>query len=759
MTSDVGISIEGIGITLESGNKGTIWGWSGSPPADLEGYTWQDGLVEPPSAGKDESDPRTGTMILGGYTAKLHARPSIRRRLLARQDLPEYGLLADITAGATSISIGVSGLTGVVYIGEETIWLKTDSGGGTYEVERGFWGSPASAHPAGSGVFTRPPYYRNRLVTFWVHNGQTMTRRGRCYLADLDTERGQTVIVLQCEGPLAGMQGVTRLRNSPRLPVDVECVTVQDNGVPTLRVTWDSDGFESIVAKPFNSAGDPQSDWYWRRGGNLLTDPFAFAQIDGAIDFLFDGARYNGPLGAFPGVIIGNKFASSSEGPVGDPVYELAVWHRGLGRAPYPISEAESVFTNPWQPLAICGALLCSGDGDTIVPGKLDFLNGQLGMGIGWLIGERGIQAFIELAEEDQDVSIDQLYLGWDGRPVDVLQVVMEIMIAHGYWLAPDVEGFLIPRRFDPLTVKTLAEAVENEVELLYDLDSPPLVSQKPGYGRILQRYTALVGRTPVFEGTNVQGNAIGATSRIDKMIDPQENDLDFSTWSIERRQGVISFIARQAAFLSANMPTVRISANDWRLEGLDYAIGQWATLRVPSGSDDILFDDAGEGVGSAQLQTSPFAMMITGRGWNTETDAYELDGLLVNHTRPPGRFIAPEGVLAGTGAEASILLFIENDEEGQPGDALSFTEGQQVRLYDENLAPKDIFRTVIAVSAGSVTVNAAFSATVQAGDILRLADFDDYTFADFGNFRGYAYLADANDTLGTANERADEWQ
>lgn len=765
--ADVGISIEGLGTSTSTsgdGPGGTIWGWSGDPISGT-GYEWTDGLVEPPTTGKDEADPATCELSVAGFSASLHMRPSLRRVLLARQDLPVYELQSAIDSSGTTIDTGEGIIPSVIYVGSETMRVTNNYGDGTQGVIRGYWGSTASAHGAGAGVYTRPPYYRNRLVYFWVHDGTTLRQRARGYLDDIDPNDGHTKITLKVEGPLSRMQGVTRMRYNPALDCVVEAIGEGVDEESPRRVFIDMDDFESVVAKEYDASGSPRSTWY--SGGTDLTDlsDFAFAQIDGAIEALYEGVHYFG--GAARDLFVGNDFQSSGEGVVDEPVRELAVWQREASVSPYPLTDAESVVTNPYQPAFIAGLLLASGSADAIAPDRLDFVSGNVGLGIDWLLGDEGIQAFIDIANEDRDIDIDQLVLGWNGDPVEILDVVLfKLLLPFGYWLTPTVDGYLIPRRFDPLTVETWAEAIQNQIELLYELESAPRVSQKPGYARILQRYTALLGKTPVDDGTTTEGNAIGASSRLDKMVPPEQSDLDYSVLSVERREAIADIITRQAIFLRANMPRVRIKANDWALESLDYDIGEWSTISVPSGSDPILYDEEGEDVATADLQDASYAMVITGRGWNARTDAYEIDGVLVNYTRKPARYVAPSIEIKSVttvdgGTKHQLTANVASDSDlALDGDAGEFSEGQPVQLYTSDMTRRET--TVLdidAISGDTITLSGLFTNTPQAGDCLEFCDFDDYDVADFGTERGFCYLADSTDTLGSTNEEADQWQ
>ncbi|MFP4601100.1 MAG: hypothetical protein ACLFVJ_22825 [Persicimonas sp.] len=770
--ADVGVSIEGIGTDETAGNAGVVWATTEQTP-DTTDYTWTDGLAGYPSPGKDSADPRTAEISLGGFVATLHMRPSIRRVLLARQDQAPHTLQADIDDTDTTVDLGETGASGAVYIGSETMLITADNGDGTYTVERAFWSSQASKHDAGAVVYTRPPYYRNRLVTFWVHDGETTSQRGLGYLDDIDTEAGQTRLVLRVEGPLAALQGVTRMRFNPQMNVTVE--RIDEDRSKGLRYEWDDTDFESVVAKAFDASGNPDEDWYYSGFDAVLEsqggDPpneFPWVQLDGAIW----GIGYAGTSitvrrnrGWFDFDLEGNRFETSSAGPVDDPVYELGFWYREQGIAPYPIADIEQVAENAFQPLIIAGALLCSGDSDTIDPDTLDMVHGRLGLGVGWLFGQEGIDAFIDLANEDRDVEIDQLVLGWDGEPVDVLNTVLfKLLLPYGYWLAPNIEGRLIPRRFDGLTVETLADALDNQIELLYDLQSTPTITMSPGYGAILQQYTAEIGKTPVFEGTTVEGNAVGASARLDKMVPPEKSDLDYHTLETRRSDVVQDIILRQAIFLRGQMPQVTIRANDWELDGLDYSIGEWATIKPPAGSDPVFYDEEGEDVPTADLQDHPYAMLITGCGWNTQTDAYEIDGLLTNYTRKPGRYIAPAAVVKSVATVDSkhvITVKTESDgDDAQDDDISEFSATHPVQLYDTDSALREsTVLTIESITGDDITLSGTFTNTPADGDQIKLAEFDEYDVEDFGTERGWCYLADSDDTLGSENEEADQWQ
>jgi hypothetical protein len=697
----------------------------------------------------------------------------VRTALLARSDRVAYTLQSTIGETTTSIELDETGASGVIYVNAEVMRIVSDDGGGDYTVERGYWDTTAEAHPLGRGVYAQQPFLENRIVKFWAYDGDQVRQMGRGYVAEPDPQDGHLVLRLRIEGPLANLGEARRLQFNPNLQEIGDYKTTKDEGETKARgrfERFDDSEFSSVVAKQRDANGTFQRNWYGP--GPTDISNIIWVHVNGAIapvnvstyGFSLDTYEQASDITpAFPG----NSFESEDEGLHEGGIYELCVINRRVPTAPYPISDAEQVVDEPFHPLFVAGILLCSSDAPQIRPQQLDFLSGNVGLDAGWLLGEQGVQSLIDTANEDSHLKIDHLALGWDGEPVNVLDEVLQMLASFGYWLAPTVDGYLEVRRDRIATVADLEDAKTATVEALYERGGTPKVKQKPGFAKAIRRYVAKIGDTNINDGTSREGRAVSASAQIDTMVEPDKNELSFKWLYADRAQFVQDVIRRKARRTQAQQPEVRMYGGDWSLINQPYDLGAWVTIGIDEGSDPVLYDSDGEDVPNtaANLEGSDFLLQLTGRGWNAEKSRYELIGRLTNFTRSTVRFIGPacrvQAVVSQDSSTIELRADLGASEFGHASDLEKFEVGQQVQLHDSKLAVKssEVFQ-VTALTSQSITLQGnAGAVSPQAGDHIRTAVYDAYTYGDYGaGVRGWIYLADAALGLGSSNDEPDIW-
>jgi hypothetical protein len=782
-----GISIEGLGRAEDnaSGSLGTVWALEPEAPTDTDpdstggDYVWTWGLSGFVTPSGQSVVPETGEVTVGAFSAEMHAdEDQVTKVILARQNEPTHALQATTDIGDTTITLTGAGLYSagdVIFVGAETMRVSSDDGGGTYTVERGYWSSREGRHLEGAGVYDRPPFYKNRAVTLWTHDGTDMTRRSRAFLQGSPLQTA-TRVSLQVEEALGKLKDVRRMRAMPDLR---EQGTVRVQGDDQfVRVVSDLSDFESRVAKGLDASGNDQSTWYYGTDTSVPSE-LMYAQIGGAtLPVAGSGTvAFKNESNARSGysaneTIFGDKWDKNKvdidfdddTGLSDEPVYELAVWNRGLGKAPYPLADLQGVVANEWHPVIIAGLLMCSTDSNKIDADELDFVNGDLGLGVPWLFGDEGIQAFIDVANEDEEIEIDQLVLGWDGEPVDVLSVAIRLMLSAGYYLGPDTRGYLIPKRFRPLDVSTFDTATGNRIRVRWPREGEPVWEWDPGYSAAIQEKTGVIGKTPMYDGYSLTSLGIGASARIDTMMDPAEVDYDFQFFrnTSEGRGYVQVFLERQAALLRGAQPRVKFQAHDYVTEGTDYDIGTFAVLDIDDDADPIILNKDGTFRTLDDLDTKDLAVLITDREPAEDFNGYTLTGRATNFGRAIGRFRAPSAeVSSWDGGTDTITVSASSQFGADQSDENGFTVGQQVQIYDSSGALRTTTtQTIQDVSTPQeIELDGDFGLTPAVGDILELATYDNYTFQDFGTLRGYCYLAGSSDTLGSGNDDADEWQ
>lgn len=760
--SNLGIHIEGLGVDVVAGNKGVVYCVGEYTPSDNR--TWQQQIVSAPSTVGGSVELGDGSIDVSDISLQLNYIADVTRVLFAQQRDPVGEVTTAVDAAATQIEMSGATVGKVAYIGEETVRVISDAGGGVYNVERGFWGSKAAAHHAGQGVYSRPPFYRNRIVSFLSYDGSTVETRERAYLRDMYKPAGSDVISVETRGVLAAIKGVEANRGAYPIP-NAEVKYFDANRIV---IDIDKQNFEPRAAKKTSPSAGGWRSWYL-----TTTTTTGWMQADDIISPLGNWVHYvpshgretTSKVAAWEGNTIEQKGAPSEYEHVDSPVWELCAWHRDTDTLPYPKADAEQVFDNAFQPLAVFAAIVCSSDSDTIDPDTLDFVNGNFGLDARWLFGDTGIQKLIDLANTDSDIEIDQLILGWDGEPFDVLETLLfKLLIPYGYLLGQTTDGYLYPFKFGPMDVSGYGAAKSNVIKPLFDEGGAIVMGWKPGYAAAIQAYTAKVGKTPVFDGQEERGLALDASARLTKLIEPSRNELDFSTLRTDRVDAVRAILTRQAAILRRSMPTLKVLAEDYKYDGLDYDIGAWATIDIRDVDPDLLVDETGEpvnvtGAGDRALQ---FGGVIFSRTWNTEIDTYVLELALTNYTAGLGRWRAPSFEVSANAAAGATTISCDSTTgtfNTSGTDADQFKVGMWVVLCDKDLAIRDATpREVVGTATGSITIGSAFSVDPVVGDIIELADKNtnkDYTV---NGTRPFVFFADSNGQFSTGEE-ADQWQ
>lgn len=359
----------------------------------------------------------------------------------------------------------------------------------------------------------------------------------------------------------------------------------------------------------------------------------------------------------------------------------------------------------------------------------------QLGCGVPrQFIDENSFdRARLEIAA---DPTVESLFLGVDGEPVEALDLIQDLLRPYGYLLASGQGGLLGLRR--------LTTAVPDDAPQITDADLREEVSQRRRLGDPADVAVAEWGdragvgpRTATFsDQVALSRQAAGAHS----------TDL----WL----RAVSSYdVAESVAIRWIRL--WRLALPEWSL-----ACGLRDDLRGLRAGDVVSVTSSqliGRKVGGHVARgVTAEAMVVTSATQSWGGAQVQLRGLWT------GVLIAKRGRIAPSAQVASVLgaaitiaanTYSSSLMEGQTDDTFGFEVGFEVEVRSADLGTSRGTATISTIVGLVITLDAAPSGVV-AGDVLRLAPYDAQVSAARAE---YAFLADASG-VGASNAPPYEW-
>lgn len=718
----VGFAIEGLGLDSSFSDGVCLYASNlGPPSSSATDYEWVSGLIAPPESVETSVNPFTGDWQVSSFTFEVSASARMASLLMHEQVLPSGATDATLGAGVNTIPYPVSGLDGeVIWIKDEAVKLGTYSSGEYPGSSRGHWGTTPTSGAAGLSVYEdATPYLEGRVVSLVEHDLDTGTERIRWRGLLRDVSMDGARVIVECEEILGALSRVQLNADSPNLRNDVFFRTGPDGIIAALYLTGDYDS-RALVST---------TDTYFQVGEVVVL------------------AR-NRTRGQWVG---GVRASDELEPGDIDEIYEIVTLDT-FGALP-----------EPTHPIAIAYSLLTSTGTGT--GGSYDILQDPWALGLDYI----DTAAFETAIGDAPGLSIDQLYLGWGGEAVDVLQVVQEKLLRpFGYFLTITVDGDLGLGRLRLLDVRDEAALSTNEVTFYAD---GPLVMRR-AFGSASTQVVAEVGGTPFREPVRVTVRDGTKSVRRSRLVDVREFRLDFSVIDADR----VRVTGREDSELANALvgllqlgldaaPRVRCRVADYTqtssLDNLNLgAVVGIASTGVEGG---WLLDNTGARV--SDTSGAQFAGLIIGRRWSVLDHSYELELLLINFRindfvrlrAPSGRVAAYDGSTRITLDDTAGLAFGEGATPGAP-----FEPGDELQFYarDGALQSTDVVTIDTVTDAGGIVLTAAPSTyTPVAGDYVRLAASKSYSnTAHYSQtIRPWAYLApsdgDFEDADGSTTE------
>ena len=231
--------------------------------------------------------------------------------------------------------------------------------------------------------------------------------------------------------------------------------------------------------------------------------------------------------------------------------------------------------------------------------------------------------------------------------------------------------------------------------------------------------------------------------------------DYDLSALRAAGAEETALRLADSVALLHYGSPRLRIRVGDSSITGASYDLGDHVVLSDLQVEGSWLLDRDGNRVPSADVGSRvDFAGMITSRRLDLSSMSYELELTLTAYrTGDVVRLRAPSGVVVGSFGGTSI----EHEEDafaGSPRDAETFEPGDQITLWSRSGALLDgDVKVITGIATDTITITSAWSVTPSAGDVIRLATYDDYDNDSRFSFdnRPFVWLGDADGLVGSA--------
>lgn len=738
----IGVVVEGIGS--DPSKSGGLAFCCGEPPTSSD-YQWFESLINPPPSIEDEVDPFTGKIRTSGFNFRFANLDEIAVNLGYTAANESYELFSDLTDVATSIELvgSAPGLgSSIIWIDDEAILLSNynfDNGTKTiYSCVRGYFSTSAATHESGAWVYTKNPYIKQRRVQVIRYDRETNTEvvKWTGYVTGPPTtDRKGVIQQLNADSTLAALQRATINRNAPKLSV---------NGVLAIlrpgTVEASSDATESTVQKP----------------DQFLTAPL-WLQIDDTICQAFVSNLGTISVNSQPFTAWG---APLLEGIGEDEYrrqwdgYELLVVD-GANKA---ASSTHSLGTaGRWfrHPLAIAMAgFLSTGGSDVVAP--FDCLNIQWSAGANPLWFD--LAGILQVIRKNT-VTIDHLVLGWDGEPLNWFEFSTQVLLRpFGFYWSLTEEGLITISRMRSLGIDDFVNS--DSVEILPDH------LENKGFLASYNYVTALVGELPWREADRVAVIARDGR-RSDSLRRSAFDDIDDLEFDLRTQRSVANNGEVQARLLSTvirgyyGIPVIGVTVLDSDLTGASYDLGGFLS---PLASDLVtpwFVDNTGTRV-LLDVKLEQATGQIIGRRFDFKTGTYDLTLLLTSYRSGVAvDWRAPSGKIVSQASE--VVTLVANQFHVDEADASYFEVGDTVDIWwaEGTYAGDSTARLVTAVSGNNLTISSDF-VSLSAGQILRLANYDEYLSVHGNPIDGYtgvayAFIADdSTRTIGAAGDAGD---
>ncbi|HUU94159.1 MAG TPA: hypothetical protein VM487_00335 [Phycisphaerae bacterium] len=801
----VGFAIEGVGSDA-SFSGGLCWYWgrqltsaiaSGSNYEWLGGMGTGEGLVDLPEGIDFTTDLWTGDVQGNAMAVELHLSDFTAELFLYQPTDSTLSLDVDLTDVVTTVDIvgptaDLPADASVVWCGDEAILLGTSSGitgGKRYTgCTRGYWNTTGVALLEGMYVFTKCPFFTNRIVRMFEidRDTGTETQKWLGLVNEIETNDEGTRLSIDTSEIWGALSEARVNRGAPNLRAQgkIDLGIIIGNTKPSAAGTLNFKTLGKRVAKAsvhgHKQAFQISTGLFFADESNNTTVSATPVQF---VEFAFDGSTAYRDSGAdidAPRVKLRSTASVKSSQPRlvkgqanEEAVYEVFAVVRDLDQdGPDDLFAAADMYsstralTYPFHPVSIAMALWTSTRSRTenASATEWDVLGPALSIGIplDWF----DVSAISAMITKTASLKIDQLILGWDGAEVDAWTEGKRLLAAYGFFLGTTSAGLLTVLRAKEADVEDFSGRIEV-------LPIPFTLKHATRRGESVDVISGIANKLPWNEGEPFLAQAIDYTTlnaqtslRASLFSERKSAELDMSTKADV--DAVIEDLTAGIISRRQSWPRIMIEvghADTYDLGAFvifESSFGNVATNRL---TKKWFVDNTGT---RAVLPTTvntdaQWLGLIVGRTYNIERGTYTLELILTNFRlgkyplwRAPAMTITSYSTTTLTNDTFHCSASSAFEWPGG-ADSLSFTVDDVIEVQDQvgNIVAGTP-RTIGTVNATSIVLTSGSSFAPTPGSLVVLANLESGGYPQAGNANifsvlAYAFMADSDETLTSA--------
>lgn len=747
--STFAISIEGVaGEDAVTYPGGAMFYIGEEPPASALGnYEWIPGLRAFPRFSAMSAEPLAATLVASSTTFSLFRTSIAARRLLATRKRFAKSLQAEISSSTTNFDLAQSGAIPVgstLFVGDEAMLVTASTAGGNVTVTRGRLGTRASLHAAGAfASVDQSPFVAGRVVRAWVVKSDGVRVQRWEGIVERPSVSNFEIELTCRANPAFWAGGQLNLNavdlqytgnvwfSGQRIAGDIE---IDDAHVSGEVVTL---GVQSVASRVFKPSVASQKPCAMRVG-----DALTVGYVVGVTEIHFIQVP---PL-------LGSKFkAESNTEIVNEAQFSLQIRAGGPVQEVFLVSQAADAYTAanfngkkisatrdlpyPYHPLSICAALLFSDKNASLDALGYNVLNGEF-----WACDYIGLASsdvldgLNTLIEQTADIKVDYLLLGWDGEPVDVMEVVRGLLKQYGFWIPTNERGQFRFGQAGLIDVYGASDAIAQPLEIR-TIGGPGLGLQSED-ARGAETLNLEVGRLPWRKPRNIPVTINGVSDRRQKLGSNRAVKLQLDTVSPSNFLAVKELFVRLALLYYEAPPRINLTVQE--VDGHRFGLGEIKRLPALPIWRLILSQTTGaaeryawlldrSGVETADTASDSFLGRIVASIWRPDSKTFEITLELTNFyvggvakLRGPASTISNSNVSGGK----SILTLGTNLSLVGAG---HFRAGDQVEFFKVNGAHSTDFASVYEIESISgndvtLTTDLGTKRANATGEIMRLA-------------------------------------
>lgn len=685
-TTRIYAAIEGVAQNHTTDDAAVLRRFSTGPfSGDTEGvYIECIPAGEFPSEVASEIDPRNGTYTTGGVSLRFAAVPAVIASLMDGRQVAVGTLTADLTRTGTSADTDVvdGSLTGTLLVVErEVVYFGTHTGAGTYTIVRG----QASTRPAPHSASITDGHPALLLASTLPVSRQRLLTLGR--VLDDGAQSDYTAESTLWRGVLTG--------------VSMAGSHVRVDASPVWSLLDDA----TICNNLFVGLSTGAPGVYKNRGRPAASSLSLTLVVDKAA--LYRRNRYTYDADEDITTITLSQIPVGGTAEISREDLEKSKEVREV----HPCtSTSDGVYPPSRNAVTLClQILLTTAHGENVGDGGEDYDMGVEDLGVGIRADLVDIASFESVRDRLGDLAVMQsMYLGRDGKPEKVKSLLTRLLRPLGCTIATNLTGQITCVQLrDNLPVPTTTLDSSNLLTNPEASGAHPVTTPRPDLSYDALNVTwdhtpPLDARSDTYRHAYRQRQSITSTS----------SSMDMGHYSDE---GIIRTLAVYHV-TRYSRPILQIDVTV--LRSVDAEIG--SLLSLTSAHVPI------NGLRGVDALTC----MVVARRLLLDEGVIRLRLWAVGAVYGRVGLIAPTAKISAWDAGTNTYTlepnaFTTGSVDDYPTDTAGFAVGDHIDLCERSYAVRVSDQTITAVGANTITVALAPKSTPNAGDILRLASYE----------------------------------